>query len=141
MLLRFLESLGVHFVMDWDDAVTITVPESVSWAEIQQALKPFGERLMEQVRCRAKRQRSVFVGGQLNGQQVSDSLPWVRTSGGIHRMAKCEYGYWIRHRLKRGCWEVYEEVPDGRAFFRGYATSERKAKHGEITEQPRQSKT
>lgn len=131
MLLRFLESLGVEFDMDWDGEVTMTVPEAVSCAEIEQALKPFGKRLREQVRFRAKQQRSVFVGGQLNGREVSWQGPGRCGCG--HRMGNGGYGYWIRHRLARGRWEVYEEVPDGRAFFRGYATSERKARHGEIT--------
>jgi hypothetical protein len=135
MLLRFLESLGVSFDMDWDEEVTITVPGAVSCVELEQALKPFGKQLSQEVRYRAKRQRSVFVGGQLNGREVSWQGPGRRGCG--HRMAGGGYAYWIRHRLKRGCWEVYEEVLDGRAFFRGYTTSERKARHGEITEQAR----
>ena len=139
MLLRFLESLGVEFDMDYDETVSVTVPESVSRAEIEEAVKPFGKQLTEQVRYRAERQRSVFVGGQLNGQEVSWQGPGRRGCG--HRMANGSYAYWITYRLKRGRWEVYEEVRgDGRSFFRGYATSERKARHGEITEEARQLK-
>lgn len=136
MLLRFLESIGVRFDMDWDDEVTMTVPEAVFCADIEQALGPFGKQLSQQVRSRAQQQRSVFVGGQLNGQEVSDRTWGVRSGYGHRIVNGGGYGYWIRHRLKRGYWEVYEQVPDGRAFFRGCTTSERKARRGEITEQP-----
>lgn len=69
------------------------------------------------------RKRIGFVGGLLNGKPVGRrSRYWLGC------------GCWIPNRVKRGRWEVYEEQRDGRAFFRGYATSERKAKRGQISE-------
>ena len=129
MLLEFLEAVGCKFSMDWDSHVIVAVPEELSHIQIREAIEPFAKELSRQVRYRAKRRRSVFVGGTLNGQEVGTQ---ARGTYG-HHMPNGRYGYWIRHRIKRGCWEVYEEdAKDGRAFFRGYATSERKARRGEI---------
>lgn len=122
MLLRFLEHLGVNFDMDYDGEVFFDVPKDVCHDAIEEALQPFGKGLAQEVRNRARRQRSVFVGGQWNGKTAAHLGVW---------------NPWIRHHLRRGCWEVYEAVPDGRAFFRGYATSEKKARLGEVTKQPK----
>jgi hypothetical protein len=132
MLLQFLEALGVTFEMDWDDQVIIEVPEEISYGQIAQAIEPFGKRLGEEVRFRAKQRRSVFVGGSLNGQEVDGRALRIK-SWCSHTMPNGRQGYWIRYRIKRGCWEVYEQgSADGRAFFRGFATSEAKAKRGEV---------
>ena len=138
MLLEFLESLGVEFEIDWDDEVIITVPrEGISYAEIEQALQPVSKRLVNQARYRAKARRSVFVGGTLNGQEVESRTHGIRSEW-CHRMADGKLGHRIRRRIKRGCWEVYEQGDtDGRAFFRGYATSEQKARKGQLREASR----
>lgn len=120
MLLKFLEQLGVTFEMDWDDEVIIEVPEDLEAADVMNAIKsePFGKDLSESVVYRAKASRAVFVGGMLNGKRTG----WI----GLRQ--------WFANHVKRGRWEVYERVNDGRAFFRGYATSQAKAKRGEINE-------
>jgi hypothetical protein len=121
MLLEFLERLGFQFDMDWDDDVAITSVTAVECSDLTQALKPFEKRLADQVRHRARRQRSVFVGGSLNGQMIGSSA----------------WGKWIVNHLSRGKWEVYEtERSNVRAFFRGYATNKRNARRGEIVERP-----
>lgn len=131
MLLKFLETLGVTFEIDWDDSVQIGIPESgVSYDEMRRALESpvpgtvagatFSNWLHREVLCRAAARRAVFVGGSLNGKQVRYEQPSY-------------YGF-IAHRLGRAHWEVYEQADkrDGRAFFRGYATSEKKARRGEV---------
>lgn len=132
MLLNFLETLGLEFDMGWDDEVTITVPDVVLAGNLRQALEQFEKRLGDEVRHRARRQRSVFVGGSLNGQVIDDGrcvAPTRHLDGTTH--------HWIAHHLARGRWEVYDqEGYDGRAFFRGYATNKRKAKRGEISDKP-----
>lgn len=115
MLLEFLKGLGVRFDMDWDEEVTLTVPETVSSDEISHALQPFKERLCDEVRSRAKRQRTVFVGGSLNGQMIGAwqcLVPTIHPDGTTH--------HWIVHHVARGRWEIYDqECYMGRAFFRG----------------------
>lgn len=65
-----------------------------------------------------------FVGGPLNGQR-HDGLPWMCVEVGTKMLS---YGYLTR-RIRSAEWAVYVGNPkDGRAFFHGYATSEKKAR-------------
>lgn len=125
MLLDFLEQLGVTFEMDWDNQVIITVPDELKASDVLKLIEQecFGKHLARAVKFRAEVDRAVFVGGLRNGDPI------------------CLFGIrWVANRVKRGRWEVYELVSDGRAFFRGYAASEHKAKRGEITEKQRARK-
>lgn len=130
MLLEFLESLGLRFEMDWDDTVAIATPDAVLACDLQQALEPFRQRLANQVRWRAQKQRAVFVGGSLNGELVGTRrclIPTHSSDGKTYR--------WIAHHVARSRWEVYDqESYDGRAFFRGYAANRRKANRGETVD-------
>lgn len=122
MLLDFLEQLGVTFEIDWDNEVIIKVPEDLQAADAMKVIANvrFEKHLARTVTFRAQRARSVYVGGRRNGERVG--LCWGNRT-------------WIANRVKRARWEAYELSRDGRAFFRGYATSQAKAKRGEIAEQ------
>ncbi len=133
-LVDFLESLGVKFDMDWDNTVSVTVPD-LDAVDVEQAIKPFRASLEQRVAYRAECQRAVYVGGSLNGRMLG-----VRPYRAPVHYADGSKHIWIVNHVARGRWEVYDRElgHNGRAFFRGYATNKKKAMRGEISETPRQ---
>lgn len=120
-LLEFCELLGVEFEMDFDDRVTICfdqVPEFV----INEALNKVGVQLAEEFKSRAQFRRDVFVGGPKNGESVG-FLNW--RPNGLYAF-NVSRGKWAVYSMPRNPWN------DRRAFFKGYATSERNGFKGII---------
>jgi len=116
-LLRFAEALGIQPSMDWDDSVSIEYPEVVCRSEMEAALAPVKDCLAREFTIRARRRREVLVGGPFNGQP--------------NRWDYCR-GATFGRRVARAHWAVYREGDDGRAFFIGFASSQRKARRGAL---------
>lgn len=120
-MISFLRALGFEFHIDYDCELLIEKPDEVSVDDVLEALGAWRENwrgiLARQVKYEGQCERREFCGGPLHGQ---------RHSVDYHLM----YHHFRGYHLARAKWAVYEFQPDGRAFFRGYATSERKARDG-----------
>lgn len=114
-LLRFAQALGIRVWMDWDDEVSIDCPEVVSRSEIEAALGPFADRLKTEFEVRARCRRAILVGGPFNGTRNN----WDYCPGAT-----------FGRRVAKSHWAVYRQADDGRAFFVGFASSQRKARRG-----------
>lgn len=114
-LLAFAEALGIKLGLDWDGELLIEYPEILSRLEIEAAVAPFEEDLALAISLRAKRLLNVLVGGPFNGRR---------------NFSGCCHGETFGRRVSRAHWAVYRQGDDGRAFFIGYATSQRKARRG-----------
>lgn len=114
-VLDLLDVLGVTFSMDIDGTIDCIVPESIECSKISEFVQYHGERLNDQLKYRFMRERQQFVGGPLNGKQV-------RIAGYT--------GSYYAHNIDRGYWACYQWTDEGRAMFRGFSTSKRRAKKG-----------
>ena len=115
--LTLLEELGAKFELDWDNELLVTVPDS----EVGEAIAPIIERCTKQltryVFNRAASMKRRCYGGPLNGREHG------------HCSLFCERFAWRESRAK---WAVYELMEDGRAYFKGYASSEQKGRRGQF---------
>lgn len=117
--LSILRSLGVKFSVDWDGELAIEVSQDVS----KDTLLKVAECLREPIRRRLEGERwartQSFVGGPFSGK--------------IHGYG----GYTGRkgYKICRAKWAVYSFQENGRALFKGYATSEQKARRGILVKQ------
>jgi hypothetical protein len=112
--LEFLTLLGFNISIDFDENLRIEPPRDCSATKIAELLAAeFAAPLAQQVVWRAQRERKQYLGGPFNGQQHGES----------NGFTPC-----LAARVRRGHWAAYFLVDDGRAFFMGLATSERKAK-------------
>ena len=115
--LEALEELGVAFSLDWDNTLIVDVPESLSRNAVVAFIGKYEDAFARQVGNRAAASRRCFVGGPYAGQ--SHDQCWLEGQfRGLH--------------VKRGKWAVYKFCDDGRALFKGYASSEKKARRGEV---------
>lgn len=111
-LIEFLERVGFTFGTDEDRNTHVGWPVDVTTEDIADALKPDADAIGVFLERRAELQRHCYVSGPRQGQR--------------HYMdpVKCEaFGIHAGRRK----WEAYELLPDGRAIFRGIATSRKKA--------------
>lgn len=113
--IRFMRQLGFEFHLDWDGELEIEYPLDLTPGQIAQALLSHDREIACVVKRQAACDREQCVGGPFNGRRHE----WLR--GNLEGL-----------RVKRGCWAVYLVVPDGRAFFQGFASSEKKARQGEL---------
>lgn len=111
----FLESLGFRFSLDLDDELEITCPEFLSPDQIKARLLQDSAAIVGRIKMRAKNRMRQFVGGPFNGEPHA-----------LHHYYPNGRG--IGMRVARAEWAAYWLSPDGRAFFQGMATSEKKAK-------------
>jgi len=116
-ILSFAEALDVEFSMDWDGEVFIEYPEHVDVERLRSYLKEHGSALAVMFSDRESRKQQVLVGGPF-----ANKPNWRWSPAGT----------FIVLRVKRAKWAVYRQHGDGRAFFMGLATSEKKAKRGLI---------
>lgn len=117
--LKILETLGVEIGLDFDDELLVTFPEKLDLAKLRSLLSEEVNRkdLRQTLIWNRSRSMRQFVGGPRHGQQY---LQWELE------------GTFRGFRISRAKWAVYEYAKDGRAFFRGWATSQRKARRGEF---------
>jgi len=121
-VIRLLRSLGVELGLDWDDELLITCPEFIAGSAIETLLREHADQLRTELAAAARRRMRQFVGGPLNGKPHI-----VYYSPGACR------GF--RQGPRR--WAVYQFQRDGRALFRGWATSEKKARRGQLVDEPK----
>lgn len=111
--LRLLEHFGFTFNLDWDDALLIKYSSRLlASVDIADALRLHDKTIVSVLKARATLDRARFIGGPMNGQKHGH---YVR-------------GYIYTVHLKRGKWATYVVSEDMRAFFRGYATNQAKAR-------------
>lgn len=120
--LRLLqERFGVRCWLDDPDGQTIGIEtRDISAAELRAVLLEYSDAIRTQLYYDRRQTMAVFVGGPLNGQHHGRYCP-NRGQVFAEHIAACK-------------WAVY--VVDGdqlRAFFRGYATSRKKALRLELT--------
>lgn len=120
-----LESVGFTFGLDFDDELMIEYP-------LEFDPKPLADKLATEhvqeitnyLKRRGQRAREQFVGGPLDGQPHK-GLIWLTVEVGTTLVT---YGY-LLHHVAPADWAVYLGNPhDGRAFFQGSVTSERKGR-------------
>ena len=115
-IVHFLESVGFQFELDWDDELTIVYPADLTGETLADALAKHGNAIIKTVKVAAAAERRQCMGGPYNGTQ---------------------HGWGTDERIVlpicRGKWVVYLVAADGRAWFRGYATSKREGKRLEIS--------
>ena len=118
--IRFLESIGFTFSLDFDEQVEIEYPEDVTPRYIATEVGKYHESIRNALNSRAKILRRQFVGGPFNGDRHG-RFPWSANKI-------------IARQVRRAMWAVYEirDPNDGRAWFLGYASSEIKAKRKEL---------
>lgn len=110
-LVEFLESLGVKISLDWDDTIQVEFPDSVPMELVRAACTIATDSIKSTMISRRERRIRTCSGGPLHGKPHNT----------------CWSNAMVGHE-SRGKWYVYHVMPDGRAIFRGYATSEKKAR-------------
>lgn len=115
---RFLESLGFTFHLDWDDELQIDYPEDLTPERIALTLGEYRQHIVRTLKNRAEHDRMQLVGGPFNGERHGWTTCWGRT---LHA-----------RKVKRAWWAAYQLQEDGRAIFKGYATSEKKARNNQL---------
>lgn len=119
-ILEFLEMCGFEFELDYDDELIITAPTELDPQKIRQWLwQKHDGHIVSLLKLRAEVDRWRLVGGPCHGRRH-----WK------------DPGDYVVHRVARAKWSVYKVWPDGRAVFCGYASSEKKARRGELSPTP-----
>lgn len=111
----FMESLGFEFTLDWDGQLEVTYPDELVVETIAYEVGKYSDAVKNRLLFRQHHSMRRLIGGPFAGQKYTN--PFCRTL------------YW-RH-VSRGKWAVYSVWADGRATFKGYATSEFKARRGQ----------
>ena len=115
--IRLLTILGVDLGLDWDDELLVTCPEFITGNTLEDVVREHADQIRTEIAARAGRARRQFVGGPFNGKRHD-----------VNFVPGCYRG--VKVGLRR--WAVYHFQRDGRAIFRGWATSEMKARRGEV---------
>lgn len=120
-LINLLREAGYELGLDVDDTVLIGHPDEIDPVKLGHFV---GEKYTESIRFALKREaervRRRLHGGPFAGERRDPETDYY----GRERFT---FGI----KVERGKWAVYERWRDGRAFFRGWATSEKKAKAGQ----------
>ncbi len=115
--LDLLRAIGFTFGYADPDCKELDIqPPSLSSREMVAALKQYDAAIKSVLHWERKQRLSICCGGPRNGHR--------------YRRYKSDI---IAFHLARAKWAVYEVGPDGRAWFRGYATSAKKAKQLKVT--------
>ena len=114
-VLTLLEELGVTLELDWDNSLIAAVPGSLSAGPVKALIERHSQQITQSVLSRAALRKWRFIGGPLDGKPHCRS-PWFQRR--------------VVWRESRAKWAVYQLEKDGRAFFKGYAPSEVKARRG-----------
>jgi hypothetical protein len=114
--LDLLIALGCELHIDFDDELYFTVPINIHRNKLVQQIQNHASYLAGQVKLRANRDKRRFMGGPLNGQKCC--------VGGFARFAVLKVG--------KAQWAVYEPMEDGRAIFKGMASSQAKGRRGQF---------
>lgn len=110
-VLRFLGALGITAHIDLEDQVVIEYERGLTVYDVCNEIGKYHEAIRSALILRARYERHRFYGGPMDGKP--------------HRLGCCRsFGY----RVGRAKWAAYSILKDGRAIFKGYATSEAKAK-------------
>lgn len=118
--LEIMERLGVQFEVDWDGEVTSLVPSEIDRQAVCSLIADMGIEIKRAMEYRRKEATRVFVGGPLGGQR-HDIHSWDKT---------------FAHHVGHANWAAYHIRSDGRAVFRGFATSRKKARELAKTDAP-----
>lgn len=126
--IALLESVGFQFGLDFDDELIVEYPlEFDPKVLADKVATDHAKETVQFLKARAMRQRQQFIGGPLNGQQ-HEGLPWLAIQIGENPLRLANYGFLARC-LGPAEWAVYIGNPaDGRAFYHGTATSQKKAR-------------
>lgn len=116
----FLRDLDFEIGLDFDGQVIIEYPESLNPKDVANELSKYSDSIRKELTARATMQRRQFVGGPLNGNRHGH-FAWCGNT--VIAVRIC--------RAKWACYEITDHA-DGRAWFRGFATSEAKAKRKEL---------
>jgi hypothetical protein len=122
--IRFLETLGFEFQLDWDDELEISHPSEIQPEQVSLALRQYADYIVAYLRRRRQKALSHCIGGPFSGRRHGWYY-WPSFDGTRYRQF---HGL----NVSRAKWAVYELMKDGRAYFRGYATSRKKARAGLI---------
>lgn len=113
--LKFLRShFGLKVSFDDPELKTLKIEaRSIDGKDLEKALSFYEEAILRELQYERQRNLQVCVGGPMNGKRHN---------------AFCRREV-LRFKLGKARWAVYVVGSgDGRAFFRGYATSERNAR-------------
>lgn len=126
-----MEAMGLVVGLDYDDTLTVEVPEQGEFTResiaewLRDPANPLNGVLVSELDNRRRRTLTRCIGGPLDGQRHGWS-GWrfanAPTFTAVH--------------VARAKWACYRVERDGRAFFIGYASNRQKAKRGEAI-QPR----
>ena len=110
-VLRFLESLGITTHIALDEQLVIEYEREINVFDVCNEIGKHQEAVKAALINRAQYERFRFYGGPLNGKP--HGLGTSRS---------------FAYRVGRANWAAYAILKDGRALFRGFASSEAKAK-------------
>lgn len=111
--ISFCEALGLRIGIDLDGELQVSCSRQFTEQDVAAEIMKHAEAATWWVQNRAKRHRSQCVGGPFNGERHGRSH-WGAPAFGM--------------RVRRAEWAAYFVEEDGRAFFHGMTTSERKAR-------------
>ena len=137
-LLTFVRDLGFKVGLDYDDALIVESPLSVNPGDVAKQIERHGDTIIGELRGEREHALRRYIGGPLDGQSACGVYaPPCRHPDGTY--SNGFRGFRVRDesgKRIRAKWAVYEfDRRDGRAFFRGYATSEKKARNGQCEPQ------
>lgn len=110
--LEILERIGVSFEVDWDGEVTANIPRAIDTQAVTDLIADCDSQIKQSLESRRKDATRMFIGGPFAGRK-HNIYSWDGT---------------FVHRISRANWVAYKVQGDGRAVFRGKATSKKKAK-------------
>lgn len=127
-VVTLLESVGFTFGLDFDNELMIEYPLEFDPKCLADKLATeHVQEITNFLKRRGEQARRQFLGGPLDGEAYWE-LRWV-TVQLVEPTRLATFGYHF-HRTAPAAWAIYLAAgsQDGRAFFRGTATSEKKAK-------------
>lgn len=137
---QLLRAVGFKFAVDYDGSLQWTAPESIDVAKLKFIVEHGEAAIAREILSREVRLRRCCYGGPMDGRRHA----WLFHYLGRINAAGEVIGYaphYVPVRVNRAKWATYRLQEDGRAFFVGYATSERKARRGEATQPQGESKS
>jgi hypothetical protein len=126
-VLALFEALGIVLGLDWDETVLTECPETIPRSEIMAWVKSNEDVFVDLIKDRTKTYRPVLVGGPFQG------LYYLRNCRGRGVREFWARGHdWYLRKVAYARWAVYRIDRDGLGTFMGYASSETKARQGQI---------
>ncbi len=129
-LLDVATHLGYTLSLDVDGELVVKGPLAINVRNLSALLRYYRFPLARHIQHLADDDRCRFYGGPLDSRQHG------RSDYGKSRLPR----YWA-YRQARAKWVVFQPTDDGRAIFRGWATSEKKGKAGDYHAEPAKVKT